>query len=85
MSTDSQLPRYLDQPKGWHDDYESLRYTANKLVWWLEKLHCTDAKLVAQAYAIEARILEILSKEYDHWRDDDSPKGETVPGVRFRR
>lgn len=29
---------------------------------------------------IEAQIRGI---EYDHYRDDDSPKGETVPGVRF--
>mgnify|MGYP001609083447 CR=1 FL=1 len=37
-----------------------------------------------QRHALQEAILAILSKEYDHWRDDDSPKGETVPGVRYR-
>ena len=34
--------------------------------------------------ALLAMLNEILSKEYECWRDDDSPKGETVPGVRYR-
>lgn len=33
---------------------------------------------------LEALARRIRELEYDHYRSDDSPKGENVPGVRHR-
>lgn len=33
---------------------------------------------------LEEIALYIRGLEYDHYRSDDSPKGENVPGVRYR-
>ena len=56
--------------------------------YWISR-RIEDAREAKVLYGREAKALwealrEILSKEYDHWRDDDSPKGETVPGVRYQ-
>ena len=52
---------------------------------WIEEAREADVLHRRQAKAMWDALRKILAKEYDHWRDDDSPKGETVPGVRYRR
>ena len=61
----------------------------DELGYWISR-RIEEAREAKVLYRREAKALwealrEILSKEYDHWRDDDSPKGKTVPGVRYRR
>lgn len=34
---------------------------------------------------LERMELCIKGREYDHWSDEDSPKGENVPGVRHKK
>lgn len=46
-------------------------------------LRSSLSKMTAGQLAELAR--EIRSLEYDHYRSDDSPKGENVPGVRHRK
>lgn len=48
----------------------------------LRELAAAEARRVG--ISEDESVLRILAREYDHWRDDDSPKGETVPGVRYK-
>lgn len=54
----------------------------------LERLQRRDYELHKEAVREQARRIDkmealLKSKEYAKWRDDDSPEGESAPGVRY--
>lgn len=44
-----------------------------------------EQKLWTERRVTAAREARIRAREYERYADNDSPKGETVPGVRFKR
>ena len=63
----------------------SLRVLGNEEIrrrWEISKLMEEEFRITYEE--LQQVQLQIAGRDYDHYREDDSPKGETIPGVRYR-
>ena len=50
----------------------------------LEQALVSNKGLVLKASEVRLINVKRMEREYDHYTEEDSPKGENVPGVRYR-